>query len=96
MDLNCSVCLEIFHPPIRMLDCGHNYCEKCIDTIIASLPQGGRYWYCPQCRAEQNKRAYQYPQNLFIEQAVAYFKTKVGNDGTICELHNKANELCKY
>lgn len=95
MDLNCSVCLETYQPPIRMLECGHNYCEICIDAITGSNLQGGRYWFCPQCRTQSNKRGHELPRNLFIEQAVADLKTKVGQDGTICKLHNKANELCK-
>ena len=78
-----------------MLECGHNYCEICIDAITGSNLQGGRYWFCPQCRTQSNKRGHELPRNLFIEQAVADLKTKVGQDGTICKLHNKANELCK-
>ena len=32
----CPICIERLQAPIRMLSCGHNYCEKCLKYLTSS------------------------------------------------------------
>uniref|UniRef100_A0A670J8A3 RING-type domain-containing protein n=1 Tax=Podarcis muralis TaxID=64176 RepID=A0A670J8A3_PODMU len=34
--LSCSVCLELFTPPVLVLSCAHNFCKKCLEKILIS------------------------------------------------------------
>lgn len=43
MNLQCSICNEIFNNPMR-LDCGHTYCYDCLSDWLKKSGQ------CPNCR----------------------------------------------
>lgn len=43
MNLQCSVCNEIFNNPMR-LDCGHTFCHTCLSGWLKKSDQ------CPNCR----------------------------------------------
>merc|ERR1712166_615442 len=30
-EFNCAVCMELLIPPCIMTNCGHNFCEYCLD-----------------------------------------------------------------
>ncbi|XP_073479227.1 E3 ubiquitin/ISG15 ligase TRIM25-like [Aquarana catesbeiana] len=48
IELECSVCLNIYTDPVN-LKCGHNFCQVCIDRVLDT--QGGSGGYsCPECR----------------------------------------------
>merc|ERR1712157_445573 len=32
-ELNCPMCLEIFIPPIQNTNCGHNFCQFCLESL---------------------------------------------------------------
>ncbi|KAG6921741.1 tripartite motif containing 27 [Chelydra serpentina] len=44
-ELVCPICLESFKDPV-ILDCGHNYCQACINKCWEASGTG----LCPQCR----------------------------------------------
>ncbi|XP_076819773.1 uncharacterized protein LOC143465406 [Clavelina lepadiformis] len=48
-EIVCSICLEFLRNPIRMLQCGHNFCQLCLLKIVQS-PQS--YFQCPNCRTD--------------------------------------------
>merc|ERR1711953_272711 len=69
-DLTCSICLDIFTPPILMTDhCGHNFCHACISNFIADQEN----WNCPECRSEQTKQPDNLVRNRLVEKAVKQF-----------------------
>ncbi|XP_060095239.1 E3 ubiquitin-protein ligase TRIM39-like isoform X2 [Heteronotia binoei] len=46
-EATCSICLDLFQDPVMIIECGHNFCRKCIT----------KYWKgsdcsacCPECR----------------------------------------------
>jgi len=44
-EFNCPICLDITCAPVS-LNCGHTFCEHCIDAWLKSQAQSN----CPQCR----------------------------------------------
>jgi hypothetical protein len=59
IDMNCSVCLEVFTDPF-LLKCGHTFCKKCTDSFIRCARETAQQHYqygtptiaCPECRFE--------------------------------------------
>ena len=48
-DLCCAICIEVFKPPVLILDCGHNFCAECIRSAFERSRE------CPECRQPQTK-----------------------------------------
>ncbi|XP_068129870.1 E3 ubiquitin/ISG15 ligase TRIM25-like [Hyperolius riggenbachi] len=48
--LDCSIRLNTYTDPV-ILRCGHNFCRGCIDCVLDTQEEAGRY-SCPECRAE--------------------------------------------
>lgn len=51
-ELQCPVCLEYMHPPIRQCQTGHSMCDKCFARVAC----------CPVCRAPKS-----YTRSLALE-----------------------------
>ena len=32
----CLICIETLTPPVRMLLCGHNFCQTCLEQLSSS------------------------------------------------------------
>ena len=50
LENECAICLEFFDAGeyVRVLDCGHYYHQKCVDTWLQREKQ------CPKCNGENN------------------------------------------
>ena len=35
-DFSCPICLDTLKPPIRITNCGHNFCEECLISLYSS------------------------------------------------------------
>lgn len=46
-EITCAVCLDFFRDPVMLLDCGHNFCRRCLDCCSTDAAGAGS---CPQCR----------------------------------------------
>jgi len=66
-NLECSICLDNFKPPIKITDCGHSFCEEC---ILVARPQPDD-WPCPFCNKIHNHPARDLARNFFAEQIVS-------------------------
>ena len=86
-DLQCGLCLDFFTAPVRMTDCGHNFCQQCL-TGMNETP-----WFCPECRKEQHQRPEQLARNFFLEKTV---EKLIASKKSICAAHNLQKKLCKY
>ncbi|XP_028393157.1 TNF receptor-associated factor 2-like isoform X2 [Dendronephthya gigantea] len=42
----CAICLEVLKDPVQIRDCGHQFCELCIEDILKVDPR------CPTCRID--------------------------------------------
>ena len=91
-DLKCSICLEFFKPPVRMTNCGHNYCHNCLNDIAVSTG-----WNCPECRTPQGSmKQSQLARNFFLERSVEKFHEMSKIDFSNCLLHNIPKKLRKF
>ncbi|XP_059504846.1 tripartite motif-containing protein 16-like protein [Stegostoma tigrinum] len=52
-DLQCSICLEVFHSPVTT-DCGHSFCSDCISKYWDRESNGT--YSCPECRHNFSRR----------------------------------------
>uniref|UniRef100_A0A8C8SE14 Uncharacterized protein n=1 Tax=Pelusios castaneus TaxID=367368 RepID=A0A8C8SE14_9SAUR len=52
-ELHCPICLQLFVGPV-ILECGHNYCQGCIDRywgdLLAQAREAALSSCCPECR----------------------------------------------
>ena len=48
-ELSCSICLETYTDP-KLLQCFHEFCQKCLVKLVAQDQQGQRSLTCPICR----------------------------------------------
>ncbi|XP_057300517.1 tripartite motif-containing protein 45-like [Hydractinia symbiolongicarpus] len=44
--LECKICLGIYHNP-KLLNCGHTYCQDCLDGILVFQDDGNAEMPCP-------------------------------------------------
>ncbi|KAM4025413.1 E3 ubiquitin/ISG15 ligase TRIM25-like isoform 1-T2 [Anomaloglossus baeobatrachus] len=74
-ELTCSICLDIYTTPV-MLDCGHNFCRRCIEMMIEEQMDDENY-SCPKCR-----RIYSYDfhsqVNFNLSNIAEYYKSIKG------------------
>lgn len=48
--LECRICLNTYHIP-KHLNCGHTYCQDCLDGILIFKEDGSAELNCPlRCR----------------------------------------------
>ena len=86
-ELKCPLCLDCFTPPVRITNCGHNYCQGCL-TMMRETP-----WMCPVCQIPQQQSPEQLTRNFFLERTLENFLESRKN---ICVIHDLAKKLCKY
>lgn len=87
----------MFQSPVRITQCGHNFCDSCLNDIRQrALP---RAWFCPECRQEHRYTVESLPRNFFIEKMVEKFrskqKTAIFEFGS-CSDHNRTIEVRKF
>ena len=66
MNFTCPICLTVPNGNICMIDCGHSYCEHCLQTWLQSQVQEE----CPVCRSIVHKLVRNYGLEEAVEQAV--------------------------
>ena len=86
-DLQCALCLDFFTSPVRITNCGHNFCQQCLIGMTETP------WMCPECRTEQQQRPEQLARNFFLEKTVEKLLAKKQN---ICAAHDLLKKLRKY
>ena len=89
------ITLETFEPPIKITQCGHMYCEKC----LLGSTKGEQRWHCPDCRKLHECDINSLARNYHLEKLVEKFKKekpkKSKNPYGICTKHNRAIEYRK-
>ena len=86
-ELKCPLCLDFFKSPVRITNCGHNYCQGCL-KVMTTVP-----WLCPECRTEQQQTPEQLARNFFLEKTVENF---IASRKNICASHGLPKKLRKY
>ena len=68
--LECPICLDIYDTDVRkpmLLECSHNLCKPCLNSIISSSADG-KTVECPQCREpSQIEKWKNKPNRIVIE-----------------------------
>ena len=88
---------EIFKPPIRVTNCGHSFCERC---IVPRYTEPG--WLCPICKHLQNNSAGALARNFSLEPIAASFRSQpppkpIGEFGRCNQQsHQQDITLCKH
>ena len=62
--------LDLFESPIRVTQCGHVFCEKC----LLGISNGEQGWHCPECRNFHNCAINTLARNYHLEKLVEKFK----------------------
>uniref|UniRef100_A0A8D0KF60 RING-type E3 ubiquitin transferase n=1 Tax=Salvator merianae TaxID=96440 RepID=A0A8D0KF60_SALMN len=52
-EMTCAVCLDCFKHPVVIPECGHNFCQACLDQCWGKLDSEVS---CPQCRLLVQRR----------------------------------------
>ncbi|XP_073463235.1 E3 ubiquitin/ISG15 ligase TRIM25-like [Aquarana catesbeiana] len=47
-DPSCAVCMNAY-AKLMMLNCGHEFCRKCITKVLDTLETNEEYYSCPEC-----------------------------------------------
>ena len=86
---------ELFRSPIRTTQCGHNFCEKCLNDIFANGHLGR--WACPECRQEHDCPVNSLPRCFLIEKMVEKVK-KQSQASSKCEFGScsKHSRMIEY
>ncbi|KAM4643571.1 LOW QUALITY PROTEIN: E3 ubiquitin-protein ligase TRIM39-like, partial [Amazona ochrocephala] len=88
VEASCSVCLEYLQDPV-LIECGHNFCRRCITRWWAEL---ARDFPCPVCR-KSRRRALRPNRQLgtWVEAARQLRGTKrKAAEGSRCQSHGQA------
>ncbi|OCT77315.1 hypothetical protein XELAEV_18032515mg [Xenopus laevis] len=79
-ELTCSVCLELYKNAM-MLECGHSFCQSCIEEVLKSQ-DGPAVYTCPQCRRTFHERPSPKRNLVVCSLAEHFFSTHPEQDGT--------------
>ncbi|XP_072034456.1 uncharacterized protein [Amphiura filiformis] len=53
--LLCAICIHMLDDQFKVLDCGHSYCLKCLESLLASKSRRRRGTIiCPKCKQVTN------------------------------------------
>jgi len=85
--LQCPVCFEQFDLESRQpidLDCRHNLCAECVQSIIRTQGHGAKTVSCPECRAQTGtKKALQAKNKVAMGVLEAQLKAQKPKDEEI-------------
>uniref|UniRef100_A0A8C4W1T7 Uncharacterized protein n=1 Tax=Gopherus evgoodei TaxID=1825980 RepID=A0A8C4W1T7_9SAUR len=91
-ELTCSVCLDYFQDPVA-LDCGHNFCQACINVWWAGVKTD---FCCPECRDTFSHRNYKRNRQLKnIVEASRTLRLESTNEPEVSRVCKKHSEVLK-
>ncbi|XP_062978505.1 E3 ubiquitin-protein ligase TRIM7-like [Elgaria multicarinata webbii] len=96
-EATCSVCLDFFTDPV-MLDCGHNFCQACIEKCWGddAPTDASRDAACPECRERVQQRSLKPNRQLANVVEIAKELKPERGGGKVCEWHQEPLKLfCK-
>ena len=108
----CGLCRDFYTSPVRITQCGHSYCHKCLMEMISAGQDeesseysynGEDFWKCPECRTEHDVSPVQLTRIFALERVVWNYKDSMNYKEfnelqrfNECTIHKWPNELRKY
>ncbi|XP_075770161.1 zinc finger protein RFP-like isoform X2 [Pelodiscus sinensis] len=93
-EATCSICLDYFHEPVMIIDCGHNFCRACITQCQEGWQTN---LSCPCCRGSFPQRNLKPNRQLasLAEVAKQLNPQLIKDPGgeRVCEKHQEALKL---
>nr|XP_006118469.1 zinc finger protein RFP-like [Pelodiscus sinensis] len=93
-EATCSICLDYFHEPVMIIDCGHNFCRACITQCQEGWQTN---LSCPCCRGSFPQRNLKPNRQLasLAEVAKQLNLQLIKDSGgeRVCEKHQEALKL---
>uniref|UniRef100_A0A674J701 Tripartite motif containing 39 n=1 Tax=Terrapene triunguis TaxID=2587831 RepID=A0A674J701_9SAUR len=91
-ELTCSLCLDYFQDPVS-LDCGHNFCQACINVWWDGLKTN---FCCPECRETFSHRNFKRNRQLKnIVEASRTLRLESTNEPEVRRVCKKHSEVLK-
>ena len=53
--LQCSICIEVFENPRRVDECGHTFCDFCLENWMMKNQVSRKEAVCPLCKSKIDK-----------------------------------------
>ncbi|XP_062978475.1 zinc finger protein RFP-like [Elgaria multicarinata webbii] len=97
-EATCSVCLDFFTDPV-MLDCGHNFCQACIEKCWGddAPTDASKDVTCPKCRERVQQRSLKRNKQLAnvteIAKELSVLVKAEGGGWKVCEWHQEPLKL---
>ena len=89
----CALCLDFYKTPVRITNCGHNFCHECLSEMLTAPNDDEHAWNCPTCRTEQSQGLQQLARNFFLERMLEQF---IESRKNLCVAHKSTKKLRKY
>lgn len=96
-EVTCSICLDFYTNPV-ILDCGHNFCQKC---IVQHWQEAGKSCACPLCKKRRSHKKLNSNWQMvnFVEiakQLRDLGEEELAGGAGVCERHRETMKLfCK-
>uniref|UniRef100_A0A6I8N0R2 Tripartite motif containing 54 n=1 Tax=Ornithorhynchus anatinus TaxID=9258 RepID=A0A6I8N0R2_ORNAN len=108
--LTCPICLDLFTPPVIVLNCSHNFCKMCLDQILLcqNCTHMNGQFCCPVCRKViylRGRGTTALQRNILVENMLEKFKDEQkviqakeqDQMSQMCETHREMMTLmCLY
>ncbi|XP_057311898.1 E3 ubiquitin-protein ligase TRIM56-like [Hydractinia symbiolongicarpus] len=97
--LECKICLDTYHQP-KHLNCGHTYCQDCLDRILVFMEDGSAELPCPvRCTKKTIITNEQTTSSLMTVFTLTGILDKVSpreNVKSLCQQSKECNQIISY
>ncbi|XP_057311426.1 E3 ubiquitin-protein ligase TRIM56-like [Hydractinia symbiolongicarpus] len=97
--LECKICLDTYHQP-KQLNCGHTYCQDCLDGILVFMEDGSAELSCPvRCTKKTTITHEQTTSSLVKVFTLTGILDKVSpgkNVKSLCQQSKECNQIINY
>ncbi|XP_057311984.1 E3 ubiquitin/ISG15 ligase TRIM25-like [Hydractinia symbiolongicarpus] len=97
--LECKICLDTYHQP-KQLNCGHTYCQACLDSILVFMEDGSAELPCPvRCTEKTTITHEQATSSLMKVFALTVILDKVSpgeNVKSLCQQSKQCKQIISH
>ncbi|XP_057311330.1 E3 ubiquitin-protein ligase TRIM56-like [Hydractinia symbiolongicarpus] len=97
--LECKICLDTYHQP-KQLNCGHTYCQGCLDGILVFMEDGSAELPCPvRCTKKTTITHEQTTSSLMTVFTLTGILDKISpgkNVKSLCQQSKECKQIISY